>query len=209
MIERAIIFDLDGTLWDSSVQVIEAWNSIIKKYPETKAVVTPEKMATYMGKVLEEISSMLFEDISKDRGLEIMTECSDYELEYLKDHSGVPYEDLEETLKALPYPLFIVSNCQRGYIETFLECCGLGKYFKDFECSGNTGNPKGENILEIIRRNDIKNAVYVGDTQGDCNASQVAGIPFIFAEYGFGNADRFDRKIKSIKELAEINLFEN
>ena len=209
MIERAIIFDLDGTLWDSSVQVIEAWNSIIKKYPETKAVVTPEKMATYMGKVLEEISSMLFEDISKDRGLEIMTECSDYELEYLKDHSGVPYEDLEETLKALPYPLFIVSNCQRGYIETFLECCGLGKYFKDFECSGNTGNPKGENILEIIRRNDIKNAVYVGDTQGDCNASQVAGIPFIFAEYGFGNADKFDRKIKNIKELAEINLFEN
>ena len=209
MIERAVIFDLDGTLWDSSVQVIEAWNSIIKKYPETKAVVTPEKMATYMGKVLEEISAMLFEDISKDRGLEIMTECSDYELEYLKDHSGVPYEDLEETLKALPYPLFIVSNCQRGYIETFLECCGLGKYFKDFECSGNTGNPKGENILEIIRRNEIKNAVYVGDTQGDCNASQVAGIPFIFAEYGFGNADRFDRKIKSIKELAEINLFEN
>lgn len=209
MIERAVIFDLDGTLWDSSVQVIEAWNSIIKKYPETKAVVTPEKMATYMGKVLEEISSMLFEDISKDRGLEIMTECSDYELEYLKDHSGVPYEDLEETLKALPYPLFIVSNCQRGYIETFLECCGLGKYFKDFECSGNTGNPKGKNILEIIRRNDIKNAVYVGDTQGDCNASQVAGIPFIFAEYGFGNADRFDRKIKNIKELAEINLFEN
>lgn len=209
MIERAVIFDLDGTLWDSSVQVIEAWNSIIKKYPETKAVVTPEKMATYMGKVLEEISVMLFEDISKDRGLEIMTECSDYELEYLKDHSGVPYEDLEETLKALPYPLFIVSNCQRGYIETFLECCGLGKYFKDFECSGNTGNPKGENILEIIRRNEIKNAVYVGDTQGDCNASRVAGIPFIFAEYGFGNADRFDRKIKSIKELAEINLFEN
>ena len=209
MIERAVIFDLDGTLWDSSVQVIEAWNSIIKKYPETKAVVTPKKMATYMGKVLEEISAMLFEDISKDRGLEIMTECSDYELEYLKDHSGVPYEDLEETLKALPYPLFIVSNCQRGYIETFLECCGLGKYFKDFECSGNTGNPKGENILEIIRRNEIKNAVYVGDTQGDCNASQVAGIPFIFAEYGFGNADRFDRKIKNIKELAEINLFEN
>lgn len=209
MIERAVIFDLDGTLWDSSVQVIEAWNSIIKKYPETKAVVTPEKMATYMGKVLEEISAMLFDDISKDRGLEIMTECSDYELEYLKDHSGVPYEDLEETLKALPYPLFIVSNCQSGYIETFLECCGLGKYFKDFECSGNTGNPKGENILEIIRRNDIKNAVYVGDTQGDCNASQVAGIPFIFAEYGFGNADRFDKKIKSIKELAEINLFEN
>lgn len=209
MIERAVIFDLDGTLWDSSVQVIEAWNSIIKKYPETKAVVTPEKMATYMGKVLEEISAMLFEDISKDRGLEIMTECSDYELEYLKDHSGVPYEDLEETLKALPYPLFIVSNCQRGYIETFLECCGLWKYFKDFECSGNTGNPKGENILEIIRRNEIENAVYVGDTQGDCNASQVAGIPFIFAEYGFGNADKFDRKIKNIKELAEINLFEN
>ena len=53
-------------------------------------------------------------------------------------------------------------------------------------------------------RNNIKQAVYVGDTQGDCDASRLANVPFIFASYGFGKVDSYDFIIKEIKDILEI-----
>lgn len=53
----------------------------------------------------------------------------------------------------------------------------------------------------VILRNGIENAVYVGDTQSDCDAARQAGVPFIFASYGFGNVDAFDAAVSSIREI--------
>ncbi len=82
--------------------------------------------------------------------------------------------------------LFIVSNCQQGYIESFLAWSGLGPLFGDFECHGNTGLGKGENLALLEKRRELSRAVYVGDTQGDQDAAAAAGMPFIHAAYGFG-----------------------
>ena len=71
--------------------------------------------------------------------------------------------------------------------------------FEDFECAGNTGKPKGENNKLVIERNNLKSPVYVGDTQGDLQSAIDANIPFVFAEYGFGNVDRYDYKIENLK----------
>ena len=120
----------------------------------------------------------------------------------LKD-GGTLYKDLESTLQTLSksYSLFIVSNCQCGYIETFLEYHKLSKYFKDFECAGNTRLAKGENIKSVMKRNNLVHPVYVGDTQGDCDAAKLANIPFVFASYGFGKVDGYDYVIKEISEM--------
>ena len=55
------------------------------------------------------------------------------------------------------YKLFIVSNCQDGYIECFFKAHKLDKYFTDYECPGRTGLSKGENNKLIIERNNLKN----------------------------------------------------
>ena len=47
----------------------------------------------------------------------------------------------------------------------------------------------------------LRKAVYVGDTAGDENASKEAGIPFIWARYGFGTATNPDGIISTISEL--------
>jgi len=54
---------------------------------------------------------------------------------------GQIYDGVEPGLKFLARktPLFIVSNCQAGYIETFLDFSGLGPFFQDFECWGYGG----------------------------------------------------------------------
>lgn len=102
------------------------------------------------------------------------------------------------------YPLFIVSNCQCGYIEAFLKYHKLGEYFKDFECSGKTSLVKGENIVDIMKRNHLEHSIYVGDTQGDCDAAKLANIPFVYASYGFGEVDRYDYVIKEISDIVKL-----
>ena len=52
-----------------------------------------------------------------------------------------------------------------------------------------------------MERNNIKSAVYIGDTDGDEKAARFAGIPFVYAEYGFGNALSPDAVITQIKQL--------
>ncbi len=208
---KGIIFDLDGTLWDSSEQVVTAWNMALAKRPETDLQITVEDMHGYMGKTLEAIAGLMMPEIELPVRLEIMDECCQMEHEYLKTSGGKLFPKLEETLKKLSesYKLIIVSNCQDGYIQTFFYCNPqLEKYFADFECPGRTGKGKGENIKLVFERNNLDKAIYVGDTQGDCDASDFAGVPFVHAAYGFGKINREVPKITEfeqvIKAAAEI-----
>ena len=80
----------------------------------------------------------------------------------------------------------------------------LDKYFVDFECPGRTNLSKAENIKIVIERNNLKHPVYVGDTQMDCDAAKKAGIPFIYARYGFGNTEEYNHVIDKFEELLSL-----
>ena len=203
-----VIFDLDGTLWNSTSEVAYAFNKVVKeKHPEITDEITVEKLQSLFGKPLDEIAVKLFLSVSEEHAIEVMRECCEYECRYLAEHGAILYDGLEDTLKALQkkYKLFIVSNCQDGYIECFFEAYPhLQQYFTDYECPGRTGKFKADNIRLVIERNKLENPIYVGDTQGDADACKEAEVPFIFARYGFGNVREYERAIDSLGELLEI-----
>lgn len=203
---KGIIFDLDGTLWDSSKEVIDSWNMALDKCDDVDFRLTVQDMQNLMGKTIDEIARILFSNKSEQRQQEIMKECMKEEKIYLRKHGGTLFPELENTLKELSkhYKLFIVSNCQEGYIETFLEYYKLDKYFLDFENAGRTKKSKGENIKLVIERNKLDKAVYVGDTQGDYEATKIAGVPFIHAKYGFGKINEETYIINEISELPAL-----
>ena len=99
-----------------------------------------------------------------------------------------------------------MSNCQDGYIEAFFKDHRLAKYFDDTECWGRTRTCTGESNTILIKRNNLCNPVYAGDTSGDAESADYAGIPFIYAAYGFGNvsSDKYIAKIDDIKNLPEL-----
>lgn len=202
----SLIFDLDGTLWDSVPVILEAWNGVIKDRKEVKNLIKEEELRGLMGLVLPEIGNRLFPYLNYENRMDIMEQCCDVECQMIREKGGNLFQKLEETLETLSkkYSLFIVSNCQSGYIEAFLHYHKLEKYFKDFECAGSTGKNKGENVKLVMDRNNLKNPAYVGDAQVDCEASRVAEIPFIYAAYGFGSVEDYTIKINSIAELTEI-----
>lgn len=202
----SIIFDLDGTLWDSTSSVIDSWNQTISNYSEVKNKLTVDDMKSVMGLVIQDVALKLFPYLEEENRLTIVNHCYIKECEYLEKHGAILYDKLEEILKNLAekYKLFIVSNCQCGYIESFFESHKLNEYFIDYESSGRTGLNKGENIKLIINRNNLTNPIYVGDTDGDLKASRFAGIPFIYARYGFGEVKEYEYVIDSFEEIMKL-----
>lgn len=201
---NGILFDLDGTLWDSSQCVVESWNYVLKKYGRKQ--ITLDDMHNYMGRTMEVIANMMLPDETPEDRKKIFDECCDTEIEFIKKRGGILFENLEETLKKLSndYKLFIVSNCQVGYIESFIEHYKFEKYFTDIESYGNTGLEKGDNIRLVVDRNNLDKSLYVGDIQGDLDSADKAGIPFIHAAYGFGTTNRIVPKIDDITKLPEV-----
>lgn len=197
--KRAIIFDLDGTLWDTTEQVELVWNGILKEYNKE---FNHDQIKKIMGLTKEEICEYLFYN-NLEFGNKFITECQKRENEYISKYGGNIYSNTIKTIKKLykKYDLFIVSNCQTGYIEVFLEYYKLKKYFKDYESSGNTGKDKEFNIKMILEKNNIKNAVYIGDTKKDYIASKNNNLKFVWAKYGFGTCDCYDEYINNILDL--------
>lgn len=198
-----LIFDLDGTLWDSTDGIVATWNELLAEYPEVEKVVTSADLAANFGLPLEQIAANMFPDLPHEKRMFLMDQCCLRENDYLAAHGGKLFENELETLVKLAagWKLFIVSNCQVGYIESFYAGNGTGEYFLDQECAEATGLSKGQNIRLVMKRNQLKNVVFIGDTQGDADAAREAGIPFIYAAYGFGEVDGYDAKLERLKDL--------
>lgn len=204
--KKGIIFDMDGTLWDSSENVAKSWDMVVQKEAEGLRRITTEDIQSVMGHTMTEIAQMLFPMLKKKDAENLVDRCGKEENAYLRRHGGELYPRLEETLGILKerYSLSIVSNCQKGYIEAFLDYYQFGSYFEDIECFGNTGMGKAENIKLVVQRNHLDHAVYVGDIQGDCDASKKAGAAFIHAVYGFGSIDGDVARIHCFAELPSV-----
>lgn len=204
-----IIFDVDGTIWDSTDPVAEAWNLAIEKNSSLDVRVDRQILSRLFGKTMTEIGDALFPMIEDaDRRAALLDACYNYENLYLEEHPGTLYEGVTETIRSLSekYSLFIVSNCQCGYIEVMLKTSGLAPYIKDHLCFGETLRPKGATIRMLMEKSSLKSPVYVGDTQGDADACKAAGIPFIFAEYGFGDVPDAATRIQRFSDLEKICL---
>ena len=203
--KKGILFDLDGTLWDSSANVIKAWNKCIAEQSDLGLVFTQDQMKSYMGKTLEQIADIMFPMLPEDERLTLIRKCTAEENDYLSDHPSYIFPNEKEIMEELhrEYFLAVVSNCQDGYIQIFLEQCGFKELFGDIECAGRTGLDKAGNIKLVAERNGLDKCVYVGDTVMDGEAARGAGVPFIHAGYGFGSPDDFDERIMDITELSE------
>lgn len=204
--KKGIIFDMDGTLWDSAEGVAKSWTRIVNREYDKSRVITVDDIHGIMGKTLDKIAEVLFPELEETTRLDLLEKCCNDENAYLREHGGILYPDLEETLTDLKkeYHLYIVSNCQSGYIEAFLDYYGFWDYFEDIECFGNNGLQKGENIRRLADRNGLTEAVYVGDIQGDYDATMEAGLTFIHAAYGFGTVAQETAKIFSFRELLRV-----
>lgn len=204
MTYETLILDIDGTLWDSRGLVAEGYNLQLTEEGLSHLCVNAEILKPLFGKVLEEIADVLFCSIPRPERYELMARCMDREQKYMiRQPCRIGYPKVRETLEQLAgkYRLFIVSNSEKGYPELCMEKLGLADYIEGHLCFGDTGTTKGQTIRTLIEKHNIGSCVYIGDTQGDYEATLEAGIPFIWASYGFGTPAGYDAKIEKIEDL--------
>jgi len=204
----SIIFDLDGTLWDTTHAVAKARNHVLHTMGFPGHEVTAVEVGKLAGLPVDEIYRSCYGDLGEDAvqkirlavGAEIRTQIS---------LGGVRlYDGLHEGLTRLSrrYGLYIVSNCNPGYIENFFMLSRTERLFRDHECWGKTLKSKGENIASVVQRNGLKKSIYVGDTAGDETAAKHAGTAFIHAAWGFGEASPGCLRFPSFELLTDAFL---
>lgn len=202
----SMIFDLDGTLWSTIDSCVKTLNEAREKHPDITREVTKEEVESCMGKPFDEIVDIYYGYLPKEKAIEYAKEAFQANIDNLLKNGGTLYKNTKDTIIDLSkkYKLYIVSNCVKGYIESFLKTSNLDSYFSDYECNGKTGLSKGENINLVIKRNNLKKPIYIGDAMNDKEAADFANIPFAYASYGFGKVDKYNYLLNDISDLKEI-----
>lgn len=202
----SLIFDIDGTLWDSRQVVADAWNEIVRRELGCDPQFTPERLSDLFGRTMTDIAERIFPDLPPERRNQMANLCFQGENRALEERAGTFYPGVLETIPRLAerYPLYILSNCQAGYIDVVLKHSGLAHCFSGWMCFDDTGLSKGENLKLLVQRHHLEHPVYVGDTQGDWDACRTAGIPMIFAAYGLGQVRDSLPTIQRFDQLCDI-----
>lgn len=203
----ALIFDIDGTLWDTRAIVARGYNVELEKMGRSDLCLTADYLTSLFGKTAREIADVIFADYPAGERMGLILRCMETErMVMAADPCQVGYAGVKETLLELKkhYRLFVVSNSEKGYPELLIEKLGLQGIFEAHMCHGDTGLPKGDTIRILMERHHIDSAVYIGDTQGDLEACKKAGIPFVFCAYGFGKPESWDASIGDIRQLPQV-----
>ena len=204
---ESLIFDIDGTLWDSRALVAEGYNIQLKREGLEHLFVDAEILKPLFGKVMTEIADAILASIPVEERYDLMERCMETENKYLfENECRIGYPGVTETVAELAkkYRLFIVSNSQCGYPELCIEKLGLAPYIQGHLCFGDTGTSKGRTIRTLMEKYGIENCAYIGDTQGDYEATVEADVPFIWATYGFGTPAGYAAKIDKMEDLLTL-----
>ena len=206
---ESIIFDVDGTLWDSRALLAEAYNEQLAQEGLSRIHVTAEKLRPLFGKTMTMLADGLFgEEIPAPERYALMDRCILRMDDHLERFAGpqIGYPELRQTMEHLAknHRLFIVSNGQKGYPQLAAKKLGLGDLISGYLSFGDTGTSKGQTILRLMKEEKIESAVYVGDTQGDLEACQEANIPFIWTKFGFGEPESYYAAVETFADLTNL-----
>lgn len=204
---KNFIFDVDGTLWDASRPASEGFTLGLKRDGRYPIEITVKDIKENFGRTMHEIGADWFPKETPEVQVELIKKCVAGQYECMeKCDYDILYPGVAETLEELSKTcgLYIISNCLDGYIDILYQKYGNKRLFKDQACLNKPGGSKAENIRLMVEKYNLTDVCYVGDIQGDFNASAAAGVHFIYASYGYGSVPEAKYVINEFKDLLKF-----
>ncbi|MDN4491974.1 HAD hydrolase-like protein [Ureibacillus aquaedulcis] len=210
---QAIIFDMDGTLFQTDKILEPALEETFDVLREKGLWVgeTPiEKYRKIMGVPLSVVWETLCPNFSKDvrqKSNELFQEKLN---EMIRRHKGALYPNVILTLQTLSskYLLFIASNGYKDYLQTIVDTYDLNLIFKNiYSIQLIPSGDKSELVKKVVEENKLIKAWVVGDRLSDFKAAKENGLISIGVNFDFAQEDELkqaDIVINDIKELTTL-----
>jgi phosphoglycolate phosphatase len=192
---RALIFDLDGTLIDSKLDLIHSVNAMLAEMGRAK--LSDEVISSYIGHGAPMLVSRALGGVAKEdelaRGLSYFL---DYYEEHKLDNTRL-YPETTETLARLgeqKIAMAVLTNKPVKISVRILEALGTAKYFQAIY-GGNSfetkkPDPQGAKAILNELRVDAAEAMMIGDSEVDIQTARNADMIATAVNYGFGIHDR-------------------
>ena len=204
----ALIFDMDGTLWDAVDTYAEIWNMAFERENIERRITRADLLAL-IGTPIDDIMRHF---VPAERVEHLLKTIAELVITELPRLGGKLYEGVQEGVAELSkhYKLFMLSNCDELELPIFVRYAGIESYITDTIAYGNTRLRKAENIRLLAEKYHLQHPVYVGDTDGDCREAHRAGVPFVWMSYGFGTTDnaqlQFDTFADMTRHFVDMRL---
>ncbi len=201
----SIIFDLDGTLWNASKASTIGWNAALKSYGLHDTIISEQDMESVTGRPFLDCAKMLLPDVLVTENEELVEAINSNEKIAVESVGGIAYKGVIDSIETLAkrYPLFLVSNCQDWYLNAFWNHIPIGDFFRSSNCYGRSRTSKANMIRGIVDEFGLCNPIYIGDTEGDKQASELAVIDFGYVAYGFGKVENPILEFQTFGELVD------
>jgi len=199
----AIIFDIDGTLWDACPATAIGWTSGLAQLGIDREV-SSNQVRSVAGNPYEKCLDIIFPGLRIKYPV-LRETLEEYEKKAIESGGGEFYEGAIAGVRELASKakVFLVSNCQVWYLDLFLKFSGLKPVLSGFDCNGMSGQPKNEMLARMKSNYSLHNPAYIGDTAGDETAAKLAGMEFVHASWGFGKPGGNIKVVKSFEELLD------
>lgn len=203
----ALIFDMDGTLWDGVETYAQGFNDFFEGNNMQRRLGKSD-IAGYMGWEEEKFLRATLPELLPEERKNAYQQIIEHQYRRIATHGGELYEGVVEGLGRLAakHKLFIVSNCPEFTIHHFMKWATITHIITDTLAHGKNYKPKHENIRLLMDKYELKSPVYIGDTDSDSKQSRLVPLPFVFVSYGFGQTDDYDLRFDSFEALANFFL---
>jgi phosphoglycolate phosphatase len=190
---RALIFDLDGTLIDSKVDLIHSVNAMLREM--NRPQLPAETISGYIG---HGAPLLVARALGVGATEEELKGALQFFLGYYEEHkmdNTSAYPGVAETLAQLSnLPMAVLTNKPARISVRILNSLGLAKYFRAIY-GGNSFESKKPDpfgATKILREFGIaaREALLVGDSEVDVQTARNAGTQAAAVNYGFGVHDR-------------------
>ncbi len=200
---KKIIFDLDGTLWETGDAYVYSYNKTcdtLKIPQETRR--SGESVKSFLGMKLEELVMTIIPGVEDKEtlGKLLLMNVIEYLVQNPQTYGKNLYKLFEELAK--DYELYIISNCPRPFLEAFYQVSGIKALI-----TGDSTIEESNKIQAIkrITKDYSEKALFVGDAPSDYDSiSNHSEVYFVFAAYGYKECDKYDFYLKDLESFPEL-----
>ena len=211
--KKAVIFDMDGVIFDTEKVYLDIWIEVFEKYGYK---MTKELYVNVMGTGRKNVIKTFLENFGDDLPIEKMYEEKDNQLFYIIENQGIPLKkgvkELFSMLKEKNYKIALATSAKRDRVEKQIKDKWLKESFDAIVCGDDVekGKPSPDIFLKAAKEIDVEpeNCFVVEDSPAGIKAAFSGGMKGIHVEdLKVADEDILKYCQKNFKNLQEVKEY--